>query len=125
MSVLRRYIDAWARHDVAGVLSTLTDDCVVVESHGPVYRGHDRVRAWMRAWFGAGGTVDSWEITSQASAGEVLVAEWVFSCTWEGKPATFDGATVAVLDARRGRIARLREYATTAPLYEWSGVWRE
>lgn len=35
----------------------------------------------------------------------------------------FDGATVARLD--QGRIAYLREYATTAPLYDWTGAWRD
>ncbi|RKN42932.1 nuclear transport factor 2 family protein [Streptomyces hoynatensis] len=122
MSPLHDYIDGWRRHDVAAVLATLAEDCVVVESYGPVYRGRERVAQWMRAWFGAGGTVDGWEITGEAAAGDTLVAEWVFSCTWEGKPATFDGASVARV--REGRIRSLREYATTAPLYEWTGTWR-
>lgn len=131
---LRAYVEAWTRHDIEGVLATLTGDCVVVESYGPVYRGHERVRAWMRAWFAAGGSVDAWEITSETetetAAGDgpdgarVQVAEWVFTCTWQGASHTFDGATIARLDAAGERIARLREYATTAPLYDWTGTWR-
>ncbi|MFD5317222.1 nuclear transport factor 2 family protein [Streptomyces sp. NPDC127098] len=123
MNPLHVYIDAWRRHDVAGVLATLTDDCVVVESYGPVYRGRQRVEQWMRAWFAAGGSVDAWEITRQSATREVLTAEWVFSCTWQGEAATFEGATIARLDGER--IARLREYATTAPLYDWTGTWRD
>jgi ketosteroid isomerase-like protein len=125
VNALHAYIDAWRRHDIPGVLDTLTEDCVVIESYGPVYRGTDRVEQWMRAWFGAGGTVDGWEITGEASAGTTLLTEWVFSCTWQGSPATFDGATIATSVEPGGRIRRLREYATTAPLYDWTGAWRE
>ena len=120
---LEAYVDGWRRHDIADVLDTLTDDCVVIESYGPVYRGKARVEQWMNAWFGAGGTVDAWEITSSAAAGETLVVEWRFGCTWKGEPGAFDGATIARLD--QGRIAYLREYATTAALYDWTGSWRD
>jgi hypothetical protein len=39
------------------------------------------------------------------------------------KAATFEGASVARL--RGDKISYLREYATTAPLYDWTGTWRE
>lgn len=123
MNQLDAYIDAWRRHDVAGVLDTVTDDCVIIECYGPVYRGHRRVEQWMHAWFAAGGSVDDWTITSQAMAGRTLIAEWRFSCTWQGGKATFEGATVARLAG--AKIAYLREYATSAPLYDWTGAWRD
>jgi len=63
MNALVSYIDAWRRRDIKGVLDTLADDCVIIECYGPVYRGRPRVEQWMRAWFGAGGSVDSWEST--------------------------------------------------------------
>jgi len=99
------------------------EDCVVIECYGPVYHGRGRVEQWMHAWFGAGGTVDDWKIISQAAAGDTLTAEWIFSCTSEGKAATFEGATIARLDGEK--IAYLREYATSAPLYDWTGTWRD
>lgn len=122
MNALQTYIDGWRRHDIPAVLATLTDDCVVIESYGPIYRGRARVEQWMTTWL-AIGSVDGWEITSSGAAADLLVAEWVFSCTYRGSAATFDGATVARL--RDGRIAYLREYATTAELYDWTGTWRE
>jgi hypothetical protein len=87
------------------VLAALTDDCVITESYGPVYHSRRRVEHWMRAWFGVGGSVDRWTIT------------------WEGKPATFEGATIARLEGEK--ITYLREYATSAPLYDWTGTWRD
>lgn len=123
MNQLTHYINAWRRHDVVGVLETLTDDCVIIECYGPVYRGKQRVEQWIRAWLGAGGSVDNWQITSQAATSDALIAEWLFSCTWHGKAATFEGASIARLNGEK--IAYLREYATTAPLYDWMGTWRE
>lgn len=123
MNQLHAYVDAWRRHDVPAVLATLTDDCVVIESYGPVYRGRPRVEQWMLAWLRAGGSVDSWTITSDTAAGDTLAAEWIFACTWKGAATTFEGATIARLE--ENKIAYLREYATTAPLYDWSGTWRD
>jgi hypothetical protein len=123
MSELLDYIDGWRRHDVPAVLDTLAADCVIIECYGPVYRGPDRVEQWMRTWFGAGGTVDSWEVTWHGASNDLQVAEWRFGCTWQGDSDTFEGASIARLQG--GKIAYLREYATTAPLYDWTGSWRE
>jgi ketosteroid isomerase-like protein len=122
MGPLEAYIDGWRRHDVPAVLATLAEDCVVIESYGPVYRGRARVGQWMETWLSSGGAVLDWEITSREVAGALLVAEWTFTCTWDGDTSTFDGATIARHDA--GAITYLREYATTAALYEWTGTWR-
>jgi hypothetical protein len=77
----------------------------------------------MRTWLDAGGSVTGWEITTHAAAGDTLLAEWVFSCVWHRKTATFEGATIARLTDEK--ISYLREYTTTAPRYDWTGTWRE
>lgn len=120
--LLPAYIEAWTRHDIPGVLATLAADCLVIESYGPVYRGTARVDQWMRAWFAAGGVVRGWDVRSHAMVGDLAVAEWTFSCIWKGENSQFDGATVARHNG--ARISYLREYATTAPLYDWTGDWR-
>jgi len=122
MDQLQAYIDGWRRHDIGAVLATLNDDCIITESYGPVYHGRERVEQWMTTWLAAG-SVDAWKVTSGAALNHVLLAEWVFSCTWRGEAATFEGATIARL--RDGKISYLREYATTASLYDWTGAWRE
>lgn len=122
MNPLETYIDGWRRHDIAAVLETLAQDCLIIESYGPIYRGRARVEQWMTTWL-ATGSVDAWEIISSGAANDLLIAEWVFSCTSGGDAATFDGATIARL--QNGKIAYLREYATTGELYDWTGTWRE
>ena len=91
MDQLEAYIDGWRRHDIAAVLDTLTDDCVVIECYGPVYRGKARVEQWMNAWYGAGGTVDAWDITARDSTAE--------------RPATC--SSPSGISSARGRASRV------------------
>jgi len=49
------------------------------------------------------------------------VAQWTFECTWAGERSTFDGATIARV--AEGLVVELREYRTTAALYDWQGTW--
>jgi len=122
MSALTEYIDAWVAGDAERIAATVAEDCVITECYGPVYRGRDWVRRWAQEWFGAGGIVHRWEITYHLIADDREVAQWTFEYTWEGERNTFDGTTVArVAD---DVIIELREYQTTAPLYDWHGTWR-
>ena len=123
MDLLRAYIDGWRNHDIPAVLATLADDCVVIECYGPVYRGRPRVEQRMKAWLAAGGVVLDWQITSSHAAHDVLVAEWSFTYVWQNDTSTFQGATIA--RQHGDKITYLREYATTAALYEWTGIWRK
>lgn len=122
MSPLTDYIDAWVANDAARIATAVAEDCVITECYGPVYRGRDRVRRWAQAWFAAGGIVHRWEVNDHFVADDREVAQWTFECTWEGQRSTFDGATVA--RTTDGLILDLREYQTTAPLYDWHGIWR-
>jgi hypothetical protein len=76
----------------------------------------------MEAWL-AQGAVDGWQVDRLASCGDLAIAQWRFSCTFQGNSAIFDGATIARVDD--ARIVELREYETSAPLYDWTGTWRD
>ena len=43
--------------------------------------------------------------------------------TWHGRPASFEGASVARFS--NAGITYLREYQTVAELYDWDGAWRD
>jgi len=122
MSALTRYIDAWVKADVDAITAIVAADCVVTECYGPVYRGRDSVRRWAHQWFSVGGVVHRWEVTDLVIAGDREVAQWVFECTWMGNRSTFEGASVARIAA--DEVVELREYQTTAALYDWDGTWR-
>ena len=63
----------------------------------------------------------SWEIRSLETDGEAGFFEWVFACSWQGEDYEFEGASVFRLG--ESGISYLREHTTTAPLYDWSGIW--
>lgn len=118
-ALIHRYMEGWKTADQAAILDTLDPQCVVIESYGPIYRGKEMVELWIASWLGPGNTVDRWDITSFSMADDVCFFEWVFACTFDGKPGGFEGASIAHF--KHDKIFFLREYATTAPLYEWAG----
>jgi ketosteroid isomerase-like protein len=120
--LVRQYVEGWREGDAAKILAVVSEDCVITESHGPTYHGRDQVERWVETWFGAGGEVLAWEIRSLEALGEAALFEWSFACSWLGERYEFEGASVARF--RGEKIASIREYATTAPLYDWEGVWR-
>ena len=122
MTLLEQYIAGWRAHDVTAILATLAPDCVVIESFGPVYRGHDWVARWISTWLAEDGQVIDWTVHHLAASTESEAAEWTFHYTWRGEEKSFDGATIAKL--QDGKLSYLREYATTAALYDWRGAWR-
>jgi ketosteroid isomerase-like protein len=122
MSALTDYINAWNTNDVDNIEATVTPDAVVTESYGPVYHGRERIREWAEKWLDRGGRVHSWTITNEFTVGDTIVAEWRFDYHEKGEDRSFDGSTIATV--RDGKILRLREYATTAALYDWEGEWQ-
>ncbi|MGN7998941.1 nuclear transport factor 2 family protein [Sphingomonas sp. 22176] len=122
MTLLEQYIAGWHAHDAKAILATLIPDCVVIESFGPVYRGHDWVARWVSTWLAQDGRVIDWSIRDLRCSSEEETAEWTFHYTWRGEEQCFDGATIAKL--RDGKLSYLREYATTAMLYDWRGEFR-
>lgn len=122
MLVLTRYIGAWAANDVEEIAASVAESCVIAECYGPVYRGRERVRQWATAWFAAGGIVHTWTITDHFEAGDRESAQWIFEFSWGGTRSSFEGCTIST--STDGRIASLREYQTTAELYDWTGTWR-
>lgn len=106
---------------MAAILATLTPDCVVIESFGPIYCGHDWVARWVSTWLAEDGHVIDWTVRDLRSSPESETAEWMFHYTWRGEEKSFEGATIATL--RDGKLSNLREYATTAALYDWRGEW--
>ena len=113
------YIEGWIAGNREQILSTLDSACVVIESYGPTYRGKEMVGRWIDSWFAPGNIVNRWEVTSLYTVDESCFLEWIFECTYEGSRSSFEGASLA--QVRQGKIISLREYAMTAPRYEWGG----
>ena len=113
------YVEGWKSGDREQILSTLDPACVVIESYGPTYRGKEMVGRWIDSCFAPGNVVNRWDVTSLYVTDEACFFEWIFECTYKGSRSGFEGASLARVSNRK--IHFLREYAMTAPRYEWEG----
>lgn len=113
------YVEGWKLGDREKILSTLDPACVIIESYGPTYRGKEMIGRWIDSWFAPGNIVNRWDITSFSITDEVCFFEWFFEYMYAGNRSDFEGASLARV--RQGKISFLREYAMTAPRYEWQG----
>ena len=85
VDILQAFADAWNRHDIDGLMSFMTDDCVFESSAGPdvtgtVYRGREEVRhGFMRAWQ----TVPNarWNDARHFVDGDRGASQWIFTGT--------------------------------------------
>ncbi|WP_433378397.1 hypothetical protein ACQPZX_11615 [Actinoplanes sp. CA-142083] len=96
--LLHEYVDGRRRHDIPAVITTLSEDCVVIESDGTAHQGHDEIERWLRR-----DRTDDWVIITAAATADLLIAEW--------RRGDQEGVTVA--RPREGVIGYLREYVTT------------
>ena len=117
--LILKYMEGWITGNREQILSTLDPACLVIECYGPTYRGKAMVGRWIDSWFAPGNRVNRWEVTSFYTADEACFFEWLFACTYEGSQSSFEGASLARV--RQGKILFLREYAMTAPRYDWEG----
>jgi hypothetical protein len=116
-ALVRDYVEGWLAGDRERILGPLAPDCVIVESHGPMYRGRDVVARWVDGAIADGVTVDRWDVTSLATADGACFFEWDFACTVAGDVWAFTGASVARFDETG--IRSLHEYRLTAAPFDW------
>ena len=113
------YVQGWIAADREQILGTLDPACVIIESYGPTYRGKDMIARWIDSWFAPSNIVTRWDVTSCFATDEICFFEWIFECRYAGDLGGFEGASLARVS--HGKIIHLREYAMTAPRYEWEG----
>lgn len=113
------YVDGWRNNDLEKILRPLAENCLVIESHGPTYRGKDQVKKWVEKWIGEGSKVTKWDITSFYLSGETVFFEWSFACIVNKRKGALDGITIAVV--KNETLASIHEYRMTKPAFDWKG----
>ena len=63
-TLTQQYINGWKRNDLSMILSCLTENCMVIESHGPTYHGIADIERWFKFWLEAKSKVTKWDIAS-------------------------------------------------------------
>jgi steroid delta-isomerase-like uncharacterized protein len=112
--VLDRFADAWNRHDVDGLMTFMTRDCVFQASagtdvDGTRYEGWDQVRKGFAEVFAAFPDAH-WDGARHFIAGDRGVSEWTFTGTRvaDGKRVEVTGCDVFTF--RDGKIAVKNSY---------------
>jgi hypothetical protein len=106
--LVQQYVKGWKTNNLPAILDSLSADCLIIESHGPTYRGSEDIRRWAGAWF-IQGRVECWDITSFVFAGGAAAFEWRFGARSKVRLPSTGPASPFSGD----RIAALREYRMT------------
>lgn len=107
LALLQKFSDAWNRHDLAGLMACMDEDCVFHTSAGPLAQGttHRGAKAVAQAFAAAWQTIPDaqWRNGRHFVSGERGVSEWTFTGTMaDGSRIEADG--VDVFTFRNGRI---------------------
>lgn len=109
-------MDGWKTGDEIKILNSLSENCVITESHGPVYHGIAIVKKWISEWTKFN-KIKKWDLTSFYLLDHMICCEWDFSYIGNRKKEEFTGITIAKIE--HGKIIWLKEYRMTEAPYEW------
>ena len=107
--LIRRYFDAFNRHDLEGVMACFHANPVIVESAGKRVEGRDSVRAHYASGFAAipDGRCDLRMCTGNDGRG---VAESRFHGTSARKGTVIEALGAELMEIVDGRIKEIRDY---------------
>lgn len=119
LKLIRQYVDGWKQNNLQKITSCLTENCVVIESHGTTYNGIQDIERWFALWLKAKNVVTKWDILSFYCLNDEKTAffEWGFSCVSGGKKYNFPG--ISIVRFADEKISFIHEYKMTNPAYVW------
>jgi ketosteroid isomerase-like protein len=106
-----RFNEAFNRHDVAGIMSWMTEDCVFENTRpapdGTRISGHEAVRAFWEEFFRRSPQAH-FETEEMITSGDRCIVRWTYRWVRDDKPGHVRG--VDVFRVRDGKIAEKMSY---------------
>jgi len=117
--LVHQYTQGWKQNNLNMIASCLTEDCMIIESHGPIYQGINDIELWFKFWLEAKSTILKWKINSFLYCEEDKTAfcEWDFACISNNIGYDFPG--ISVVKFSDNKISFIHEYRMTQPAYVW------
>lgn len=117
--LIQQYINGWKQNDLAMIISCLTENCTIIESHGPTYHGIADIENWFKFWLAANSQITKWDIVSFyfCEKKHTAFVEWDFSCISNQVEYNLPGISIVKFFAQK--IAFIHEYRMTHPAYTW------
>lgn len=111
LDVVRRFNDAFGRHDVSDIMALMTEDCIFENTRpapdGERVAGHEHVRAFWKRFFDRSPHA-RFETEEIFGSGDRCVVRWVYHWTREGKSGHVRG--VDIFRVRDARVAEKLSY---------------
>ena len=117
--LIQNYLDGWKQLDLSLALLPLSENCVIIESHGPTYRGVEEVKRWIDCWIKTGAKVVRWDLRSFyfLQKENTAFCEWDFHCVAKKKDYVLMGASLVQFSG--DKIKKIHEYCMTHKPYPW------
>jgi ketosteroid isomerase-like protein len=110
-AAVERFNEAFNRHDVDGIMSSMTEDCVFENTRpapdGTRIAGHSAVRAFWDEFFRRSPQAH-FETEELITSGDRCVVRWVYTWVRDGAPGRVRG--VDVFRVRDGKVAEKLSY---------------
>ncbi len=118
-NLVKQYMQGWEQNNLSLITSSLSENCIIVESHGPTYHGKEAVEKWFQYWIAAESKIQKWQLRSfyYCHAQSIAFVEWDFSCVSNGNPYIFSGCSLYKIN--KNKINYIQEYRMTHPAYSW------
>lgn len=120
LALIKKYISGWKKNDIHLIISSLHRECIVIESHGPIYHGINDVKLWFDLWLAANSRILKWDLISYYFCNNENTAfiEWKFECISNGMNYPLSG--ISVIKFSENKIIRIHEYRMTKSAFDWN-----
>lgn len=117
--LVQQYVNGWKENNSEKIFFSLSQDCVVIESHGPAYQSLADVKCWFDLWLQAKSIVTRWDILAfyYDQLDKTAFFQWEFACVSNGQQYSFPGASVIKFNNQK--IIFIQEYRMTHPIFNW------
>jgi hypothetical protein len=110
---LVHFLDCWNRHDIDGILGTLTDDCLYITGDGVRLNGPEEIRAGLTRFLETYPDAH-WYDDAHFVSGSRGASEWILTATGpEGARVELDSCDL--FEFREGKISKVSAYRRERP----------